>query len=207
MRKLSTVLVVLLSSGAALAADMAGSHDPQYLKRFQGTDIVSFTTRSFDHYTFALGPGTPGGQGFVKSEPLEGAVTRVVYHIGPGHTPLEALRNYEHMLGDLGLKQSYEMWPAVGMWAGYFTDGVWGQAGRTDSDPFGNMDSGAYGYAYYKGTKDGKTLGVAVLVAQIKSPFNMPVPGAKGPLAVKPGDMLIGVDEVIAGQPGNSMTK
>jgi len=193
--------------GAAAAADMPGSHDPQGMKRFQGSQIIQFINRSFDHYTFATGPGTPGG-GFTKSEALEGQVTRVIYHIPSGHTPLELLRNYEHMLADAGFKTAYEIQPCATLeWGGYFVGKFYGQGGPTDNNPFTVVSNGCYIYA--KGTAGGKQAGVAVLVGELSSDVNFhPIGGAPNQvIPIKNGDVLVEVDEVIAVPVANGMTK
>ncbi|HWA31606.1 MAG TPA: hypothetical protein VG867_10925 [Rhizomicrobium sp.] len=192
-------------TAAAAAADLPGSHDPQYLKRFQGSDIVNFVTRSFDRYTFALGPGTPGG-GFTKMEAMEGKVTRVIYHIPQGHTALELLRNYEHMLTDAGLKQTYELAPCASLnWGGYFVDKAYGQDGPMDNTPYHAMGNGCY--VYFKGVKDGKTVGVAVLVAEMNADQNFHPTGTAMTIPIKNGDVIVGVDEVIVTPVANGMTK
>jgi hypothetical protein len=204
---LASLLAVTALGGTALAADLPGSHDPQYMKRFQGSQIVQSINRSFDHYIFAMGAGTPGG-GFTKSEAMEGKVTRVIYHVPAGHTPLELLRNYEHMLGDAGFKTAFELQPCANLeWSGYFVDKFYGQGGPIDNTPFHSMSNGCYIYA--KGAKDGKQVGVAVLVAEMSSDVNFhPVGGTPNQATpIKNGDVIVEVDEVIAGPVSNGMAK
>jgi len=191
-------------SGPALAADLPGSHDPQYLKRFQGSTIVNFVPRSFDQYAFALGPGTPGG-GFTKIDTMEGKVTRVIYVVPAGHTALELLRNYENMLAGAGLKQNYENAPCGSLnWAGYFYDKAYGQGGPIDNTPWHNVSNGCY--VYSKGTKDGKPVGVAVMVGEISSDLTFHPSGTSGvSIPIKAGNIIVGVDEVVATPVGNSM--
>lgn len=203
--RIAFTVIAAAMVGPALAGDVPGSHDPQYLKRFQGSEIVSFVPRSFDHYRFALGAGTPGG-GFTKSEALEGKVTRVIYHLPSGHTALELLRNYEHMLGDAGLKQTYELAPCGTLeWAGYFVDAFYGQGGSADNSPFHSMGTGCY--VYDKGVKDGKPIGVAVMVAEMSADQIFHPTGTKLAIPIKNGDLVVEVDEVVGQPVGNMMTK
>lgn len=199
-----TAAAAALTSGA-IAADLPGSRDPQYMKRFQGSEIVNFVPRSFDRYTFALGTGTPSG-GFTKSEAMEGKVTRVIYRVSGGHTALELLRNYEHMLTDAGLKQTFEIAPCGAItWSDYFVDRFYGQGGAVDNTPWHSLNTGCY--VYDKGVKDGKQVGVAVLVGEMTSDFNFHPNGTNVSVPIKSGDVLVEVDEVNAMPVGNGMTK
>jgi hypothetical protein len=100
----------VLFPGLAQAADIAGSKDPLNFKRFKGSQIISYRTRSFDAYLMARGGGS-SETGFAKSETVEGAITRVIYRVPGGHTGLELLRNDEHMLADAGYTQTFELVP------------------------------------------------------------------------------------------------
>lgn len=192
---LSVVVFIALGFGSARAADIPGSKDPPGFKRFEGSEIVSYATRSFDDYALARGGGTPSG-GFEKSETVEGAITRVIYRIPTGHTALELLRNYEHMLADAGYTQTFELAPCGGLnWDGYFFSKFYyqGQSG-TDQDPqpFSNKSSC---YFTAKATQDAQDINVAVLVSESNG-FAWRRPNQKDPTVINPGEILVAVDVV-----------
>lgn len=193
------VLGLSLNVGAAQAADIPGSKDPPFLKRFKGSEIVGYFTRSFDEYTLGLGTATDAG--FTKSEKLEGAVTRIIYRVPVGHTELELLRNYEHALGDAGFSLIYERAP----WGQdpQFMVMVFGQVkiNGLNGNPFyfgGN--SGASGaYVAAKATKDGQDFTVAVVVHEHSNPnFNWTNAAVKDPILLKTGEIVVGVDMIVA---------
>jgi hypothetical protein len=206
MRKIVSMLPLCgLLCGAALAADLPGARDPQYLKRFQGSQIINYVSRSFDQYSFATGPGKPV-DGFSKSEAMEGKVTRVIYQIPSGHTALELLRNYQNMLTQAGLQQVFAITPCKQMeWGGYFVDRFYGQGGVIENSPYHSMSNGCYVYA--KGMKDGKQVGVAVLVAEMNANQNFRPTGTTLSLPIKTGDVIVQVDQVIAMPVANGMAR
>src|ERR1700743_2367784 len=108
MRKFIFPLAFVLATAAttAQAADIAGSKDPSFLKRFEGAEIFAYVERSYDRITVYDSSGDPGDS---HATPAEGAVTRVFHRLPPGHTALEVLRNYEEEVQALGMKQTSEL--------------------------------------------------------------------------------------------------
>ncbi len=103
------------SDASIPAKDIADSHDPAFMKRYQGSYIVAYLHRSYDRFTFPLSPLKPTGQ--VKNdnnlyEPekkkaLEGEYTRAVYLMPKDVSPLEIIRNYENDLKGKGASILY----------------------------------------------------------------------------------------------------
>src|SRR5471030_2866016 len=90
---LGILLGLLLPLGSAQAADVPGSKDPPFLKRYAGSEIVLYTTRSFDSYPLLV--PDPKATGKLTTESREGAITRLYYRVPVDHTALEVFRNYE----------------------------------------------------------------------------------------------------------------
>ena len=204
MKLLALAICLTWGFAVAHAADLPGSKDPPQFKRYQGSEIISYVTRSYDEYTLARGAGAPGA-GFEKSEKIEGAVTRIVYRVPAGHTALELLRNYEKMLAEAGFTQNFELAPCGSVaWDGYFFGKFYNQnqAGRDDDpQPFVNKSSC---YFTAKATKNKQDTNVAVLVSE-STGFNWRRPNQKDPIAVKPGEILVAVDVVVGQAVENKM--
>jgi len=99
------------------AADLPGSKDPAGIKRYEGSQIVRYEQLQFDRFVLPLGKmtrfdfGTKAAE-FEKSISLEGAVTRVSYHLAdPLRSSLEVFRNYESDLKESGWQI---LWSASG---------------------------------------------------------------------------------------------
>jgi OmpA-OmpF porin, OOP family len=185
------------SAAHAQSADIPGSKDPPFLKRFEGSQIVAYATKPFDEYTLALGEATDAG--FEKSEHLEGTITRIVYRVPAGHTQLELLRNYEHALGEAGFSLSYERkaWEADSR----FMVNFYKQAALSGSNanPFyiGGIAGSNGTYVAAKTTKAGQDITVAVLIHQTGA-FNWTIAAAKDPIAFKNEEIIVGVDVITA---------
>jgi OmpA-OmpF porin, OOP family len=112
MRKLlATLAFALATATAAQAADVPGSKDPSFLKRFEGSEIVYSYTRNFDDYNLMVpDPAKPGS---TKNEVHEGQITRIFYRVPTGHTALELFRNYEQATKEAGLSIAYEAFPCA----------------------------------------------------------------------------------------------
>ena len=89
--------------GDAWAADLPGSKDHPLLKRFRGSEIVSYEVKRFD--TFELPTSTFKRYNLetkkreFAAEPLklEGSRTQIWYE-APGATSTELIRNYQNEL-------------------------------------------------------------------------------------------------------------
>jgi len=93
---------------AANAADIPGSKDPAFLKRYAGSEIISSATRSYDSYDLIVPDPKDASKTVTKT--LEGPITRIYYRVPAGHTALEILRNYEQTV-KAGFTITYEGLP------------------------------------------------------------------------------------------------
>ena len=126
MCRLGLVLFSLLFSTSALAdatlpkADLAGAKDSPLIGRFAGSFIVSYQKMDFDELKLPLGPLKPSANKDardahnnivfepVKSKPLEGRRTRLVYVLPENVAPLQAIRNYQNDAVSKGGKTLFE---------------------------------------------------------------------------------------------------
>jgi outer membrane protein OmpA-like peptidoglycan-associated protein len=93
--------VAALCMASAFAADVAGSKDPPFLKRYEGSEIISYQSLSYEAYNVSL-PDEAKPNTW-KWRPVEGQVTRIFYKVPGGHTVLEIYRNYEQALKEAGI--------------------------------------------------------------------------------------------------------
>jgi len=122
--RLVVLSLLLIGSQAAWAdatnptKDIAGAADPAWLKRYEGSFIVSYDHRGFDAVNF------PASK-LIMSEPderdtqnnrvfrakrvieAEGEYTRLVYVAPEDRSPLEVMRNYIDLIKDAGGKLQY----------------------------------------------------------------------------------------------------
>jgi OOP family OmpA-OmpF porin len=185
--------------GPVFAAHVAGSKDPPGFKRFEGSEIIYYGTRSYDQYPMARGPGV-AFQGFKTTENVERQITRIVYRVPVGHTALELLRNYEQMLGDAGFTQTFELAPCNDSAMGdgnFFSDAWWHKWDPNLRKPIGGIDPACYVTA--KTTKDGQDINVAVYTAEshdLTKNANGWWPNKNTPVA--DGQVLVGFDVITA---------
>jgi OOP family OmpA-OmpF porin len=205
--KIPTILASLLaawiltSSGAAHAADLPGSKDPAGFKRFDGSDIIHYATSAYQPYFLARDVAAIGDEGFAKSDRIEGATVRVVYRAPEGTSSLEVFRNYEQMLADNGFEQDFEI--AKGRVGedyseGHFLGKFYFQGQMTarfahESSPFTGVRDPYCITA--KAIKDGREVRVAVLVGE-STEISWEEPAAKAPFAIKPGQVVVGLDVI-----------
>ncbi len=113
---IALALVALLPLSALLAQsrDAKGSKDNPVIKRYEGSTIIGYDFRKFDEFDLVLGPlrdDPSRGRGELaptKSQRLEGQVTRILYTVPEGRSPLEVLRNYEQELQKSGFQILYK---------------------------------------------------------------------------------------------------
>ena len=115
-----------------MAADMPGSKDSPFIKRFDGSEIVAYKARNYDTLTFLE-------KDLTKTVVLEGQVIRIIYGVAPNKTSsLEVYRNYEEELKSKGfeiqhsgsvadLKTDNSLIQGDVQQGGFFTD-FWGGA-------------------------------------------------------------------------------
>ena len=119
-----TRLTVMMLLGAAASApaqvsDVKGSKDHPMVSRYAGSVVIGYDFRKFDEFVIPLGvlkragdrPAAGGGTNAkfepVKSQRVEGRVTRILY-VGPSErSPLEIVRNYELELKKNGFETLY----------------------------------------------------------------------------------------------------
>ena len=174
--------------------DVAGSHDPAFLKRYEGSNIVAYLTRPYDSYRIAApDPKNPAAWGFA---PVEGQITRIIYHVPDGHTVLELLRNYEHALTDAGLTQTAEYPPAANREFAYavYHQGWQVQSGAEALWPQWGETWQQMAYVTSTGTAAGQDVKIAVLVANVNKPFD--VNFGHGPIHITPESPVVVVDVV-----------
>ncbi len=202
--KRNLVLAICVSSAlvmtSAIAADVTGAKDPVGFKRFQGSEIVYQDSRAYDEYVLARGPGAPA-EGFAKSEKIEGALTRLLYRVPEGHTSLEVLRNYQQMVAAAGYTQTFEL--KVMAWDGYFYNRFFDQNHTHDDNHYlKNVKNPMYFTA--KLSKAGKDSNVAVLIVECSGETWA---YADKKIVIKPGEILVAVDVVVAKAVANKMVE
>jgi len=186
-RSVVGLAMALFLAGAGHAADLPGSKDPAFLKRYAGSQIIGYRTRSFDQYKLGRGGN------FDKTETVEGAATRTTYLVPPGHTGLEIERNYQSALGDAGFTQSFASEQLDPYWATTWLSPFLHQLGDA-YDATGLCTSIRYFNA--KASKNDQDINVAVMVCDggANSVFVQGETGKR--LKLKPGQVVVWVDEI-----------
>ncbi len=108
------VLPLVHGIGNAWAADLPGSKDPAFLKRFRGSEIVAYEAKRFDTYELQTTTFKRYNLGTKKREfageplKLEGTHTQIWYE-APGQTSsTELMRNYQNELTAQGFTILYD---------------------------------------------------------------------------------------------------
>ncbi|WGZ94427.1 MAG: DUF4892 domain-containing protein [Candidatus Thiothrix putei] len=104
------LLPVLAVADASLPAnDRQGSADLPYLKRYEGAVIIDQVQKSFDEFSLPISRLEEAGKKgdndlFLPTRKLdvEGKVTRSVYLVPEGRSPLEVIRNYQEEVSGKG---------------------------------------------------------------------------------------------------------
>jgi OOP family OmpA-OmpF porin len=113
------ILLAFLPALPLLAADLPGSQDPPLMKRYAGSEIVGYRAPKFDEYIMPLGkPTSLDPPAYVKSQKVEGLLSRYTYLAPDGRTPAEVFRNYQQEFQRLGLITMYEKGVNVPGWFG-----------------------------------------------------------------------------------------
>lgn len=101
------------------AADLSGAADPAGLGRYAGSLIVEYKAKAFDEIVLPVSALEPVGDDKTDQNnnalyagkqqlTLEGKLTRVVYVLPEGRSPLEVLRNYQQLVAEKGGRSLYE---------------------------------------------------------------------------------------------------
>ena len=193
--------LALTAAFAANAADVAGSKDPPFLKRYEGSEIISYQSLSFESYNVQLpDPNKPNTWTW---QPVEGQITRVFYKVPSGHTVLEIFRNYEQALKEAGItilsnNASFQDRD----WADTFYHQSWQAQGDYFWTNLGLSGTQRMSYLAGTGTKNGQGVTVAVYVANYKGPTDAKY---EQPVHFNPDNPLVVVDVVIAKAVANKM--
>jgi OmpA-OmpF porin, OOP family len=119
-----------IATATAQVADVSGSKDHPSIKRYEGAVIIGYDFRQFGDGEVLLGPVKRGGPGKrttltpSKTQRVEGQVTRILYVVPEGRSPLEVVRNYEQELQASGFQTLYRCGRAD---CGTETDGLLGE--------------------------------------------------------------------------------
>jgi OmpA-OmpF porin, OOP family len=214
-------MFLLGSLSTAQAADIPGSKDPPFLKRYAGSDIVFSVARSFDDY--ALIVPDPKNPGKTTTENREGSVTRLLYRVSAGHTALEVLRNYEQSIKASGFAIAYEWAPCREEGAREPSDTVFGLVKGTGftgnpGNPFWRADlppqpDGPFCFFTAKGKNAGQDVALTVAVGEKQEKINprpdnltFSLAGAP-PVVFKAGDVVVMVDVVTSKALENKMVE
>ena len=91
---------------AVLEKDAKGAFDSAYTGRYEGSNIVDQTTKSFDEIALPSGPASK--KNFSSVVPLKGQVTRILYSAPLGRSSLEVFGNYLDALKAKGFEVVFE---------------------------------------------------------------------------------------------------
>lgn len=204
-----------------LAADVPGSRDPLFLKRYAGSEIVFSKVRSFDDYSLTV--PDPKNAGKTTTENMEGSITRLFYRVPAGHTALELLRNYEQAVKDARFAILYEGLPCQVDGGRERADLAFGSAKSLTTDtgligggflanPFVTQGGsllfapadGPFCFFTAKGSRNGQNIGLTIAVGEKHDPNSMTLTNPKIP-TFKPGEIAVMVDVVAAKALENKM--
>jgi outer membrane protein OmpA-like peptidoglycan-associated protein len=203
LRPLSIAAGILLLLGAADAADVPGSKDPEGLRRFDGAEIIHYATIPREPYFLARSAGSQGA-GFEKAERVEGTIVRVVYKAPLGFTSAEIFRDYEQKLAALGFAETFKLdaGTSSALSAQDFQQRFYFQsdyATRKDHDNTPFQDAKNPYYLTARLVRDGQIIDVAVYVAE-SGGLDWQEPNVEQPIVIRLDQPLIGVDVVTSGQ-------
>jgi OOP family OmpA-OmpF porin len=114
LRRCRTVFLaatLLLSVGAAAQTEVAGAKDFPLIKRYEGSRLIGYDSRSFDTVKLLLGKlklGDNGQPAVDAVREVEGRHTRLLYLAPPERSALEVFRNYEADLAAKGFAVLYK---------------------------------------------------------------------------------------------------
>jgi outer membrane protein OmpA-like peptidoglycan-associated protein len=97
-------------TATAQLTDVKGSRDHPLISRYTGSLIIGYDERKFDEFVLPVGPLTrtpTGGFALVKSQRLEGKLTRILYVAPESRSTLEVFRNYDMALKKAGFQSIY----------------------------------------------------------------------------------------------------
>jgi len=197
-------IVAIAAAIAVHAADVPGAKDPPYLKRYEGSEIVSYQSLTYESYNVAM-PDPKKPDGAWVWQPVEGQVTRDFYKVPSGHTVLEIYRNYEQYLKGSGF--------TIHANSPQFQDQGWGaafyhQTWQTETDYswtyLGLGGTQRMAYLSATGTKDGKAVTVGVYIANYKEAKDIKY---DKPVRFNPDNVVVVADVVVSKTVANKMVE
>lgn len=99
---LITLGAILVLCNASFAADIEGSADFPGIGRFEGSEIILYRAESYGSTTIATAAVPKNADADSTSLAVEGATTRIVYHVPGDFSALEVFRNFEARVQDAG---------------------------------------------------------------------------------------------------------
>jgi OOP family OmpA-OmpF porin len=198
MKKLLVALAVCVICGRVDAADLPGSKDNPFIKRFEGAEIVVYKTRNYDQLSFFE-------KDPAKMVAREGRMVRILFRVAPDKTSsLEVFRNYEEELKAKGfdlihsgsmeqLGISKDVVQAEVQQGGFVAD-MWSGAFQNaydiyavKHDPAGDIHLrvSVFEMAQGRGGLNPGEVGILVDSLQIKAVTNKMVDGTAGDMAKK----------------------
>jgi OmpA-OmpF porin, OOP family len=114
LRRCRTVFLaatLLWSADAAAQPEVAGAKDFPLIKRYEGSRLIGYDSRSFDTVKLLLGKlklGDNGQPAVDAVREVEGRHTRLLYLAPPERSALEVFRNYESDLAAKGFAVLYK---------------------------------------------------------------------------------------------------
>lgn len=100
-----TGVAALLATATVSASDVPGSSDHPDMGRYQGSEIVKYKVEDYGQTVFATGPVRTAADAQSTAKTVEGSVTRILYLVPKGVSPLEVFRNFESRVRD----KNYEL--------------------------------------------------------------------------------------------------
>ncbi|MGB7548786.1 MAG: DUF4892 domain-containing protein [Terracidiphilus sp.] len=145
---------LLIGLSAPFAAgqdqDVEGSKDHPLISRYPGSYITNYLAKDFDELTLPL--SKTSDLKFVKSQHLEGKITRIVYVAPQGRSVLEVFRNYQGALTKAGFVSLFTCGPQDCAGAGNSSARIYGDG---EYDDYWGPDHGIH----YVSAKLGRTEG------------------------------------------------
>ena len=183
------------AQAATQPGDVPGSHDPAFLKRYEGSKIISYQARPYDSYNLSIpDPKDPKNNTWTT---IEGQVTRIFYKEPAGHGVLELLRNYEQALDDAGFSTLYEwVGGASRDFGGTFHDQPWQVPGGFMWTNLGLSGVQQMAYVSAEATKDNQHIVVAVYLQDYRQPTDVDYADKK--VHFDPGELTVVVDVITA---------
>ena len=104
-----TTLIAL--QGLAVAADVPGGADYPEIGRFQGSEIAEYKVENYGKTVLATGPVSKDSDAEKTTLSVEGKITRILYRVPTGVSPLEVFRNFEARARDANFETIFSGGP------------------------------------------------------------------------------------------------